>query len=57
VKAVQLANEGYFGSMVSYQNYQVRHVPIAEAVNRLRLVPPNGEMVQTARDVEISFGD
>ena len=29
----------------------------AEAVNRLRLVPPNGEMVQTARDVEISFGD
>ncbi|MFN2541505.1 MAG: 6-phosphofructokinase [Chthoniobacterales bacterium] len=57
VKAVQLANEGHFGSMVSYQSYQVRHVPIAEAVNRLRLVPPNGEMVQTARDVEISFGD
>jgi ATP-dependent phosphofructokinase / diphosphate-dependent phosphofructokinase len=57
VKAVQLANEGHFGSMVSYQNYQVRHVPIADAVNRLRLVPPHGEMVQTARDVEISFGD
>jgi phosphofructokinase-like protein len=57
VKAVQLANEGHFGSMVSYQNYQVRQVPIAEAVNRLRLVPPNGEMVQTARGVEISFGD
>jgi 6-phosphofructokinase 1 len=57
VKAVQLANEGHFGSMVSYQNYQMRHVPIAEAINRLRLVPPNGEMVQTARDVEICFGD
>ena len=57
VKAVQLANEEHFGSMVSYQNYQVRQVPIAEAVNRLRLVPPNGEVVQTARDVEISFGD
>ena len=57
VKAVQLANEGHFGAMVSYQNYQVRHVPIADAVNRLRLVPPNGEMVQTARDVDISFGD
>ena len=57
VKAVRLINEGHFGSMVSYQNYQVRHVPIADAVNRLRLVPPNGEMVQTARDVEISFGD
>src|SRR5438876_4705986 len=57
VVAVQLANEGHFGSMVSYQNYQVRHVPIAEAVNRLKLVPPNGELVQTARDVDISFGD
>src|SRR5947208_10418739 len=57
VKAVQLANEGHFGSMVSYQNYQVRNVPIAEAVNRLKLVPPNGELVQTARDVDISFGD
>jgi hypothetical protein len=43
--------------MVSYQNYQVRQVPIAEAVNRLKLVPPNGEMVHTARDVDISFGD
>ena len=57
VKAVQLINEGHFGSMVSYQNYQVHHVPIAEAVNQLRLVPPDGEMVRTARDVEISFGD
>src|SRR5207247_2380626 len=57
VKAVQLANEGHFGSMVSYQNYQVRQVSIAEAVNRLKLVPPNGELVQTARDVDISFGD
>lgn len=57
VKAVKLIEEKQFGSMVSYQNYQVRHVPIAEAVNRLRLVPPDGEMVQTARDVDISFGD
>ena len=57
VKAVQLANERHFGSMVSYQNYQVQHVPIAAAVNRLRLVQPSSQMVQTARDVEISFGD
>lgn len=57
VKAVKMAAAGQFGAMVSYQNYQVRHVSIAEAVNRLRLVPPDGEMVQTARDVEISFGD
>jgi len=57
VKAVKLIHEKQFGSMVSYQNYQVQHVPIADAVNRLRLVPPDAQMVQTARDVEISFGD
>jgi ATP-dependent phosphofructokinase / diphosphate-dependent phosphofructokinase len=57
VKAVQLVNEGHFGSMVSYQNYQVQHVPIADAVNRLRLVQPSSQMVETARDTEISFGD
>jgi 6-phosphofructokinase 1 len=57
VQAVKLINEKQFGSMVSYQNYQVQHVPIADAVNRLRLVSPRSQMVQTARDVEISFGD
>jgi phosphofructokinase-like protein len=57
VQAVKLISEKQFGSMVSYQNYQVQHVPIADAVNRLRLVSPQSQMVQTARDVEISFGD
>lgn len=57
VKAVKLIHEKQFGSMVSYQNYQVRHVSIADAVNRMRLVPPDSQMVETARDVEISFGD
>ncbi len=57
VKSVQLIVEKQFGSMVSYQNYQVHHVPFADAVNQLRLVPPDGEMVRTARDAEISFGD
>jgi 6-phosphofructokinase 1 len=57
VKAVNMIGEENFGAMVSYQNYQVRDVPIAEAVNRLRLVPPDGEMVKTARDVEVAFGD
>src|SRR5260370_31374422 len=39
-KAVQLINEGHFGSMVSYQKYQVRHVPMPDAAKRLRLGPP-----------------
>jgi 6-phosphofructokinase 1 len=43
--------------MVSYVNYQVLGVPIAQAVNRLKLVSPDSQMVQTARAVGISFGD
>ncbi len=57
VQAAKLAADKQYGAMVSYQNYQVHHVSIADAVNRLRLVPPDSQMVQTARDVDISFGD
>lgn len=57
VKAVQLAAQGEFGSMVSYQNYHVKGVPIAEAVHRLKRVDPNGEVVEAARAAEISFGE
>jgi len=57
VKAVEMIEQEKFGHMVSYQNYQVLEVPIADAVHRLRLVSSDGQMVQTARAVEISFGD
>jgi phosphofructokinase-like protein len=57
VKAVELIAEGKFGHMVSYQNYLVGSVPIAEAVHKLRLVQPSSQMVETARAVGVSFGD
>jgi len=57
VKAVELIAEGKYGDMVSYQNYQVMSVPIAEAVHRIKLVEPNCQMVETCRAVGISFGD
>ena len=57
VKAVHLAREEKFGAMVSYQNYEVLDVPIAEAVHRLKKVPPSSQLVETARAVGISFGD
>lgn len=57
VMAVKLAAEGRFGRMVSYQSYHVGSVPIEEAVDKLRLVDPDGEMVQAARAIGISFGD
>lgn len=57
VKAVKLAAEGAFGRMVSYQSYHVDSVPIEEAVNKLRLVEPDSEVVAAAKAVGICFGD
>jgi len=56
IKAVELIAEKNFGTMVSYQNYHVRHVLIAQAVHKLRLVEPDSEMVRAGRAVGISFG-
>jgi 6-phosphofructokinase 1 len=57
VQAVKLIEEGRFGTMVSYQNTETYGVPIEDAVHRLRRVDPDGQMVQAARAVEITFGD
>lgn len=57
VKAVKLAEEGAFGRMVSYEAYHVGSVPIEDAVNKLRLVEPDGEVVQAAKSVGICLGD
>ncbi len=57
VMAVKLAEEGAFGRMVSYEAYHVDSVTIEEAVNKLRLVEPEGEVVQAAKAVGICLGD
>jgi ATP-dependent phosphofructokinase / diphosphate-dependent phosphofructokinase len=57
VKAVGLLEQGRYGTMVSYQNYEVLDVPIAKAVHHIRLVDPSAQLIETARAVDISFGD
>jgi len=57
VMAVNLIQQKAFGRMVSYQAYHVDSVTIEEAVHKLRLVDPNGEVVQAARAVGICMGD
>jgi len=57
VKAVKLIEEKRFGRMVSYQRYHVGSVPIADAVRKLNLVDADGEIVEAARAIGISFGD
>jgi 6-phosphofructokinase 1 len=57
VKAVELAAEEKFGHMVSYQNYLVGDVPMEQAVSKLKLVTQETQLVETCREVGISFGD
>ena len=56
VMAVNLASEGQFGQMVSYQSYHVGSVPIKEAVHKIRSVDPEGEVVNAAKAIGICFG-
>lgn len=55
--AVHLAEQGKFGCMVSLDPPDIRAVPLDEAVRELKLVPVDGEVVQTARRIGVSFGD
>jgi 6-phosphofructokinase 1 len=57
VKAVALAKEKKFGEMVSYQSYQVGSVPLEAAVEKLKTVPTDCELVETARQLWICLGD
>jgi phosphofructokinase-like protein len=57
VMAVKLAENEQFGRMVSYQAYHVDSVPIEDAVNKLRLVEANSELVAAARAIGVSFGE
>ncbi len=57
VHAVQLVRDGKFGMMVSYDNYLIKEVPLANAVHRIRRIQRDDQMIATARNVGISFGD
>ena len=55
--AIEFAAQGRFGCMVALDPPRVRAVPIAEAVENVKLVPPDDEVVLAARAMGISFGD
>jgi 6-phosphofructokinase 1 len=57
VAAVDLIARGGFGKMVCLQQECIRAVTIADAVGKMKIVDPNGEIVQAARAIGISFGD
>jgi len=55
--AVDLVKERCFGCMVALDPPDVHAVPLAEAVERIKTVPVEGDVVRTARALGISFGD
>lgn len=56
-KAVELAVKGEFGRMVSLKGVHVTSVAIKDAISKQRLVPVNGEIITSARNVGTNFGD
>jgi 6-phosphofructokinase 1 len=55
--AVQMIADRQFGMMASLQPPDVVPVPIVEAIGQIRRVPPDGNIVRTARALGISLGD
>ena len=55
--AVRAVAEGKFGSLVAWTNNDILLVPLERATKELKRVPLDHFLVQTARDMGISFGD
>jgi 6-phosphofructokinase 1 len=55
--AVRLVAAGDFGKMVVLTDRGIRAVSLEEATRRMRRVPLNSDIVQTARDLGICLGD
>jgi 6-phosphofructokinase 1 len=56
VKAVELVEQGAFGEMVCLHGRDIRSVAIEMAVKKLKLVDPEGEMVNCAEELGIMLG-
>ena len=57
VEACRLVAEGLFDRMVCLRGSSVTSVPMAQALDRLKLVDPEGELVRTAKATGVYFGD
>ncbi len=55
--AVLALKNGQSGVMVVFQPPDLKFVPLAEAINKFRTVPPGSEFIQIARALGISLGN
>ncbi|MCL2665536.1 MAG: 6-phosphofructokinase, partial [Defluviitaleaceae bacterium] len=62
VAAADMINKGLFGNMVCLKNGKMSHVSLEEVigsakVSKSKTVDPDGELVQVAKSLGISFAD
>ena len=55
--AVRLAEQERWGTMVAFDPPEMTAVPLEEAIASVKHVPVDSDVVATARDLGISFGD
>jgi 6-phosphofructokinase 1 len=55
--AADLVARRQYGHMVAVRGDDIISVPIKDAVSRPKYVDPDGQMVEAARSLGISFGD
>ncbi|MEJ6950979.1 6-phosphofructokinase [Natronospora cellulosivora (SeqCode)] len=55
--AVELAMKGKFGEMVTLNGNQIGSAALEDVIGQLKNVDPEGELVQTAKAIGITFGD
>ncbi len=56
-EAARLVMEEKFGHMVALRGETIEAVPLEQAINRLKLVDPDGQLVRNARSLGLVFGD
>ena len=55
--AVRALHDGKSGVMVAFQPPDLKFVPLAEAINKVRSVPADSEFIKIARSLGICLGD
>ena len=55
--AVRTLAKGVHGVMVALDPPVVKHIPLSEAISRMKTVPLDCDTVETARELGVSFGD
>jgi len=55
--AARLIRKGAFGRMVSLMPPEVESIPIRDAIGQRKVVPVDSDVIQSAREIGISFGN